>query len=162
MTNRAMQDLALAQETAQRIVREAGLTVLHGEEPTDSQVRLAALHAREDAALVATLQSLTLARLDRITWWLRAICAVVALNLLTTCAHAAPRSSTAVRQFKAQQPCPATGAPRGPCPGYIVDHVAPLCAGGADHPSNMQWQTAADARVKDRAELAQCRRRLIP
>lgn len=79
--------------------------------------------------------------------------------LLVATAHAAPRSSTAVRQFKAQQPCPATGARRGPCPGYIVDHLVPLCIGGTDHPSNLQWQTVADARVKDRAELAQCRRR---
>jgi hypothetical protein len=160
MTKRAMQDLKLAQETAQRIVREAGLTVLHGEEPTDSQVRLAALHAREDAAYVATMQGLTLARLDRITWWLRAICAVVVLNLLTTCAHAAPRSSTAVRQFKAQQPCPATGAASGPCPGWQVDHREALVCGGVDAVENLQWLTVEEHKAKTRVEVKLCRSRL--
>lgn len=72
---------------------------------------------------------------------------------------AAPRSSTAVRQFKAQNPCPATGQAKGPCPGFVVDHREPLCAGGDDAPHNMQWQTVDDAKVKDRAERAQCRRR---
>ena len=48
-----------------------------------------------------------------------------------------------------------TGYPRGR-PGYVVDHVVPLCAGGADAPSNMQWQTVEDAQVKDRQERATC------
>ncbi|MBE7418100.1 MAG: HNH endonuclease [Ideonella sp.] len=60
--------------------------------------------------------------------------------------------------FQQQHPCPATGKTHGACKGYVVDHVVPLCAGGADSPRNMQWQTAADAKVKDRAERAQCRR----
>jgi len=34
-----------------------------------------------------------------------------------------------------------------------VDHTKPLCAGGAaDHPTNMQWQSLADATEKDRLE----------
>jgi hypothetical protein len=33
-----------------------------------------------------------------------------------------------------------------------VDHVAPLKRGGADDPSNMQWQTIEDAKAKDRSE----------
>ena len=41
-------------------------------------------------------------------------------------------------------------------PGYVVDHIVPLCAGGADAPSNMQWQTVEDAKVKDRQERATC------
>ncbi len=69
------------------------------------------------------------------------------------------RSKAQVNHFKRSHPCPATGQPRGPCPGYVVDHIKPLCAGGADRPSNMQWQTVKDAKVKDRAERAQCRRR---
>lgn len=75
----------------------------------------------------------------------------------TTCAEAGQRSSAAKAEFKRQQPCPATSSSRGPCPGHVVDHVVPLCAGGADHASNMQWQTAAEAKTKDRAEIAQCR-----
>jgi len=44
--------------------------------------------------------------------------------------------------FMKKHPCPANGNTRGACPGYVVDHIKPLCAGGADHPSNMQWQTS--------------------
>jgi hypothetical protein len=40
----------------------------------------------------------------------------------------------------------------------VIDHVNPLCAGGPDHPSNMQWQTVADAKIKDRAERRMCRK----
>jgi hypothetical protein len=29
------------------------------------------------------------------------------------------------------------------------DHIVPLACGGPDAVSNMQWQTAADARAKD-------------
>lgn len=73
--------------------------------------------------------------------------------------ESAPRSAAARAEFKRQQPCPATGQPRGPCAGYVIDHITPLCAGGPDTPGNMQWQTVADAKIKDRAERAQCRRR---
>ena len=50
-----------------------------------------------------------------------------------------------------------TGYPRGR-PGYVIDHVVPLCAGGADAPSNMQWQTVEAAKIKDRQERAECAR----
>jgi hypothetical protein len=68
-----------------------------------------------------------------------------------------PRSAAAKAEFKRAQPCPATGAARGACPGWVVDHVVPLCAGGADAARNMQWQTTAAAKAKDRDEHAQCR-----
>lgn len=67
------------------------------------------------------------------------------------------RSHAAVAYFKATNPCPANGARRGPCPGYIVDHVKPLACGGPDRPTNMQWQTKVDAKAKDRWELRGCR-----
>src|SRR6267142_2270076 len=42
-------------------------------------------------------------------------------------------------------------------PGYGVDHIVPLECGGADSPSNMQWQTIVEAKAKDKTE-ANCRR----
>ena len=44
----------------------------------------------------------------------------------------------------------------GPCGGYVIDHVVPLACGGADAPSNMQWQTVVEAKVKDRWERQGC------
>jgi len=49
-----------------------------------------------------------------------------------------------------------TGYPKGR-KGYVVDHIVPLECGGADIPSNMQWQTVQEAEIKDRTER-NCRR----
>jgi hypothetical protein len=62
------------------------------------------------------------------------------------------RSAAAKDAFKRVHPCPATGRSTGSCPGYVIDHINPLECGGADAPSNMQWQTVADGKVKDRTE----------
>ena len=62
------------------------------------------------------------------------------------------RCSAARAAFERDNPCPSTGEPRGACPGYVVDHIIPLKRGGADLPSNMQWQTLEDAKAKDRIE----------
>jgi hypothetical protein len=66
------------------------------------------------------------------------------------------RSRAAKSAFEHQQPCPSTGRPSGRCPGYVVDHVRPLECGGADDPANMQWQTVAAGKAKDKTE-GQCR-----
>lgn len=50
-----------------------------------------------------------------------------------------------------------TGHPHG-WPGHVVDHIKPLACGGADAPSNMQWQTTAEAKAKDRVERQGCGR----
>jgi hypothetical protein len=62
------------------------------------------------------------------------------------------RNPEAKRTFKMSHPCPSTGRSSGACPGYVVDHIKPLKRGGADSPSNMQWQTKAEAKAKDRVE----------
>lgn len=64
----------------------------------------------------------------------------------------AQRSATALREFQSLHPCPSTGQPAGTCHGYVVDHIIPLKRGGADTPSNMQWQTVAEGKAKDRVE----------
>ena len=67
-------------------------------------------------------------------------------------------SAGAKAEFKRLHPCPVTGARSGPCGGYVIDHVIPLICGGPDAPSNMQWQTIAEGKAKDRSELRGCRR----
>lgn len=76
----------------------------------------------------------------------------VAMCFANTPRHPAERAA-----FMRLHPCPATGRTHGACPGYVVDHVIPLCADGADDPSNMQWQTVAGGKAKDREERRQCR-----
>jgi hypothetical protein len=62
------------------------------------------------------------------------------------------RSPAARASFMRSNPCPTTGKKSGGCPGYVVDHVKPLAKGGADDPSNMQWQTKEAAKEKDKWE----------
>jgi hypothetical protein len=61
------------------------------------------------------------------------------------------RSEESKRQFMRQ-----TGYPNGR-PGYVIDHIKPLACGGADAPGNMQWQTVAEAKAKDKVERVGCR-----
>lgn len=70
---------------------------------------------------------------------------------------AAGRSSAQRAAFVRVNPCPVTGEGRGPCPGWVVDHIVPLCAGGPDEPGNMQWQRADEALKKDVVERRVCR-----
>lgn len=59
--------------------------------------------------------------------------------------------------FQRENPCPVNGAKYGPCPGYVIDHVEPLCAAGPDKRANMQWLTVAAHREKSRVDRARCR-----
>ncbi len=74
----------------------------------------------------------------------------------------AKRSTVERHAFIKANPCPATGRARLPCPGYQIDHVAPLCAGGVDHHTNMQWLTVSDHKAKTRVDVKSCRRNWEP
>lgn len=67
------------------------------------------------------------------------------------------RSRTVIADFQRANPCPSTGARRGACRGWVVDHVVPLCACGLDRADNLAWQTVADAKKKDRWERKVCK-----
>jgi hypothetical protein len=56
------------------------------------------------------------------------------------------------RSFQAVHPCSVTGRISGAFPGFVVDHIKPLKRGGADAPSNMQSETTAAAKAKNRVE----------
>jgi hypothetical protein len=56
------------------------------------------------------------------------------------------RSQAAKNEFKKQ-----SGYPKGR-PGYVIDHIKPLKEGGCDCPENMQWQTIAEGKAKDKWE----------
>jgi hypothetical protein len=67
--------------------------------------------------------------------------------------HATTHRDPEVRkQFQREHPCPSTGKTSGACPGYVRDHITPLCKGGADATWNLQWQTQAAGKAKDKWE----------
>lgn len=70
-----------------------------------------------------------------------------------------PRASGVRAEFQRLHPCPSTGSPRGACPGFEVDHIQPLCAGGRDEVTNMQWLTILAHREKTGRDVAACRGR---
>jgi hypothetical protein len=91
---------------------------------------------------------------------LKALALIVSLAMTSIqCEAKQLRSNVERHAFVKENPCPSTGRARLPCPGYIIDHVVPLCAGGPDKPINMQWQTVEEAKTKDRIEREQCRRK---
>jgi hypothetical protein len=82
---------------------------------------------------------------------------LIVLYLLPLMANAGQHRSQATKNaFKREHPCPANGKTYGPCPGWIIDHIKPLACYGLDAPSNMQWQTKADALSKDKWERKGC------
>jgi hypothetical protein len=66
--------------------------------------------------------------------------------------HHQRRDPNVPHEFQRRHPCPSTGQTTGACPGYVRDHVVPLCKGGADSADNMQWQSTAAAKAKDKTE----------
>lgn len=82
------------------------------------------------------------------------IAILITLPLAVQAAH--PRSAAVKAEFQRLNPCPANGARRGACPGYVKDHIVPLDCNGLDIAQNLQWQTVADAKAKDKWERKQC------
>jgi hypothetical protein len=68
------------------------------------------------------------------------------------------RSSAVKEEFQRAHPCPSTGRATGRCPGYVKDHIRALDCGGPDSVANMQWQTTAAAKAKDKWERKACGR----
>jgi hypothetical protein len=93
-------------------------------------------------------------------WWFfwLAVALFAAGIFVGVSADAAERSAAARSAFMHAHPCPANGHTKGACPGYIVDHIKPLACGGADRPSNMQWQTVAQGKAKDKWERKGCQK----
>ena len=82
---------------------------------------------------------------------------IIILLLSPICLYAEQhRSQKAKAMFKFTHPCPANGRTKGSCRGYIIDHIKPLACGGADSSENMQWQTKAEAKAKDKLERKGC------
>jgi hypothetical protein len=81
------------------------------------------------------------------------------LTLAPVAASAGGHRSSAVNQeFQRSHPCPSTGRSTGACRGYVKDHIVPLACGGPDAVANLQWQTTAAAKAKDKWERKACGR----
>jgi hypothetical protein len=79
----------------------------------------------------------------------------LALALLFAVEAEARERSAAVRcQFLKSQGYAKCKAP----PGHEVDHRRALCAGGLDHPSNLQILTVEQHRAKTKVDRKECRR----
>jgi 5-methylcytosine-specific restriction endonuclease McrA len=60
-------------------------------------------------------------------------------------------------RFQHIHACPSTGKTIGSCPGWVKDHIIPLCGGGKDAVDNLQWQTVEEAKQKDQREKVYCK-----
>ena len=96
-------------------------------------------------------------RFGGVDWFAAGAVLVLAAIAPASAADESQRSFKAEVLFRLANPCPGTGQTHGPCKGYVIDRVIPLVCGGAEAPSNMQWQTIAEAKEKDRWEKIGCR-----
>jgi hypothetical protein len=86
-------------------------------------------------------------------------CCIPLMTSLSLASATEHRSHVVTREFQREHPCPSTGEASGAYPGYRKDHIVPLSCGGPDTVQNLQWQTIADAKAKDRWERKSCARR---
>lgn len=84
--------------------------------------------------------------------------AVASTSVVEVCAHRAAtyseinrQTSLALKNWVAREYGVASRR------GYEIDHLVPLCSGGADVATNLWPQPINQARVKDRIEAATCR-----
>jgi len=91
---------------------------------------------------------------------LAALIAAAPVVLPDTAQARTVRSHKQLAAFRHAHPCPSTGKRTGACPGWQIDHIKPLCAGGADKPRNMHWITVADHRAKTRRDVRWCKRKM--
>lgn len=138
-------------------LRDGGASRVGNQEP--KRCRSSARSVRQRNRRRHYLAACEMDRSGNATKTFKGLALVLASAVLSHATEAAPRSQAAKAAFQRANPCPATGQHRGKCPGYVIDHVHPICAGGPDAPSNMQWQTAADAKLKDREERRLCAKR---
>src|ERR1700712_2172249 len=71
-------------------------------------------------------------------------------------ALATPPSPAAQAEFQRLHPCPVNDARAGACPGYVIEHVVPLCLGGPDVAYNLRWQTVAEAKMNEVRDTRRC------
>lgn len=69
------------------------------------------------------------------------------------------RRADVLAAYKHQHPCPATGRSTGACPGWSVNHVIPMAAGGCDAVDNLQWLPNVIKRCKAAACVDRWERR---
>ena len=87
-----------------------------------------------------------------LAWLVAVLVAAAVMGDPGSAASETPRSKETPKEFQRLHPCPSTGRTTGACPGYVRDHIIPLCKNGPDTVFNMQWQTTAEAKAKDKVE----------
>ena len=82
---------------------------------------------------------------------------IITAALILASLPALARDPAQVREFRRHHVCPSTNRTYGRCPGYVVDHLIALCAGGPDATGNMRWQEYRESLVKDAEERRYCK-----
>jgi hypothetical protein len=67
------------------------------------------------------------------------------------------RSPKVLSEFQKLNPCPSTGFKKGACPGFVKDHIRPLCSGGHDEVTNLKWSEVGYSKLRDKEEWELCR-----
>jgi len=84
---------------------------------------------------------------------LGAVLVMLAAATMAFPSYATTQRDPAVRKdFQRTHPCPSNHETSGPCPGWVVDHIVPLCAGGADR----EHAVAVEARGQGKGQARAC------